>query len=212
MSNTFNWRVVSANTLKAYTLAAKDFETVTGLPVDRADVVALSRWHQSMQGRGLAVNTIRQRLSAVCVISGAHYALPERQKAECSMLSADQVRSMMAVVSDKDERLLLVRLLTVGSMARTVRTVANDTFRAHFMGAQDETLSSKEVSRKLRRYARKAGITTDVNMRTWCKTGRKLMSEQGIADLVSLLSGPTDAPAPWKPLHGIGRRSHTVQA
>lgn len=212
MANPFNWRAIAPATLKAYTVAAREFETVTGLGVDRADLVSLSCYQHSMEARGLAVNTIRQRLSAVCVISGAHFVLPAREKGQTNLLNTEQVRRLMAIVTDKAERLLLVRLLTVGPMARTMRVTVQDTFRAHFLAAEEQEWSPKMISRKLQRYARKAGISGEVNMRSWCQTGRHLMREQGIADLLSLLSAPVDEAGAWKPLHGIGRRSHTVQA
>lgn len=206
----FPWRAIAPSTLKAYSLAAQDFETVTGLSVDRADSISLSRWHYSMEARGLAVSTIRQRLSAVCVISGAMYSLPARKTIESRCLSAEQVRAIMSAVSDQGDRLLLVRLLTIGSMARRVKVDFQETFRAHFLGGQME-LSAKAVSRKLQRYARNAGIPAEINMRTWCKSGRALMREQGIKDLVALLSPAGDTPD-TKPLHGMNRRSHIVQA
>lgn len=206
----FTWRVMAPETLKAYSTAVRDFETVTSLSVDRADTVSLARWQASMEARGLAVNTIRQRLSAVCMISGVAYSLPARKTIESQCLTIDQVRAILMIVTDQQDRLLLVRLLTIGSMARRVQVDFQETFRAHFLGGQIE-LSAKAVSRKLQRYARKAGISAEINMRTWCKSGRNLMRAQGINDLVTLLTQTGSQPES-KPLHGINRRSHLVQA
>lgn len=206
----FNWRAIAPSTLKAYTVAAKDFETVTGMSVDRADAVSLARWQASMEARGLAVGTIRQRLSAVCVISGVAYPLPSRNPAGSACLTLEQVRAILTTVHNSDDRLLLVRLLTIGSMARRVQVDFQETFRAHFLASPVE-LSAKAVSRKLQRYARNAGISGEINMRTWCKSGRALMRSQGINDLVTLLTQTGTAPAP-KPLHGINRRTSIVQA
>lgn len=73
----FDWKAREPNTLRSYAVAVKDFETVTGLRVDRADTASLSIWRQSMEGRGLAINTIRARLSAVSVVSAVKIELPK---------------------------------------------------------------------------------------------------------------------------------------
>ena len=205
-----HWKVVEPNTLKAYNVAVKDFETVTGSPVDRADAVSISAWQKSMEARGLAINTIRQRLSAVSVISGVKVQLPPREKSKLMTLSADEVRAMFRHVIDGADRMLLMRLLTLGSRARRVKVSPDGSFMAHFLGeANERDLSTKEVSRRLKRYAKKAGLDdTEINLRTWCISGRELLKHLSVKDVVSLAPSPTEQPhISYKPLHGIGRRS-----
>src|SRR5688500_16445611 len=115
---TFNWRAIEPNTLRAYAVAVKDFETVTGIRVDLADAERITLWQKSMQARGLAINTIRARMSAVAVVSGVKVELPKRQKLDVTM-SLDQVRSFFAVIKNKDDRTLLVSLLLTGTQLRT---------------------------------------------------------------------------------------------
>jgi hypothetical protein len=191
---TFNWRAIEPNTLRAYAVAVKDFETVTGIRVDLADAVSISLWQKSMQARGLAVNTIRARLSAVSVVSGVKVELPKRQKLEVAM-SLDQVRSFFAVIKNKEDRTLLVSLLLTGTQLRT--------FGAHFVGSKKFT--SQEITRKVKRYAELAGLASaEMNMRTLVRSGRSLLRDHQAADLVNMLTpAPTKTKrVSWRPLHG----------
>ena len=202
--NTFQWRTVQPNTLRAYAVAVKDFETVAGIRVDLADAASICIWQKSMQARGLAINTIRARLSAVSVVSGVKVELPKRQRLDVTM-GLDQVRSFFAVIKNKDDRTLLVSLLLTGTQLRT--------FAAHFVGSRKYT--SQEITRKVKRYADLAGLASaEMNMRTLVRSGRSLLCEHQAADLVNMLTpAPTEAKrVSYKPLHGIGRRSHMVKA
>jgi hypothetical protein len=207
---TFNWRVLSENTVRSYEQAAKDFELVTGCPIQHADVESAEAWRASMIGRGLSVSTIRSRLIALKVISGVKVLLPKRQPVVPVTLSAEQVRKVMSIVAYPADRMLLVRLLTLGLKARTV-TMPAETFMAHFTGTNECELSSQRTTRKLRRYARQAGLNEkQVSLRVWCLSGRKLLETLGPAELTSLLDHSPNRsaqPVEWKPLHGIGRRS-----
>ena len=207
---TFNWRVLAPGSLRAYTKAAHDFEAVTGRSVDQADVESIETWRASMIGRGLSVSTIRLRLSAVSVISGVKVLLPKRQPTMPVILTTEQVRKMISIVADHSHRLLLVKLLTLGSRARTVTEPAL-TFSAHFMSTGERELSAQETTRLLKRYARQAGLNEQqVNLRTWCLTGRRLAATMKPAEFVSLLDHRPNEFAQsvqWRPLHGIGRRS-----
>jgi site-specific recombinase XerD len=209
---TINWKVAEPNTLRAYNVAVKDFETVTGIRVDQADAASISAWQASMEGRGLSINTIRQRLSAVSVISGVKVQLPKRPKAECITLSADQVRAMFQRVIDGADRMLLMRLLTLGSRARRVVVSPDGSFMAHFLGqANEQDLTAQEVTRRLKRYARKAGLDhTTINLRTWCISGRWLLKNMSIKEVVSLAPSPIDDDrhVTFRPLHGINRRTN----
>src|SRR5688572_14348984 len=201
---TFNWRAIEPNTLRAYAVAVKDFETVTGRRVDLADTISIAAWRASMEARGLAINTIRARLSAVSVVSGVKVELPKRQKLEVAM-SLDQVRSFFAVFKNKEDRTLLVSLLLTGTQLRT--------FAAHFVGARKYT--SQEITRKVKRYADLAGLASaEMNMRTLVRSGKSLLREHQAANLVEMLTpAPTETKrVSWRPLHGIGRRSHMVKA
>jgi hypothetical protein len=111
-SKVFNWKEVSPNTMKAYALAITDFETVTSLRVDRADAESLAAWDASMRGRKLSVNTRRARLSAVRVVSGVEFPLPKKVNSERRLLSAEQVRALMAQVKSGQDRTSLVKELT----------------------------------------------------------------------------------------------------
>lgn len=206
---TFNWRVLSPHTIRAYEHAARDFQQVTGLKANQATVESIEAWRASMEGRGLAVGTIRQRLSALAVISGVKVLLPKRTAARRRLLSLAQVRNLMTVVSDPADRLLLVRLLALGPSAKTAAQPA-DSDLARIMGAEQDLLSAQETTRKLKRYARRAGILeSEVNLRTWYQTGRQLLTALGPAGLAGLLGAqPIErSHAAWKPLHGIGRRA-----
>jgi hypothetical protein len=212
---TINWKVAEPNTLRAYTAAARDFETVTSIRVDRADTVSISAWQSSMEGRGLSINTIRQRLSAVSVISGVPVQLPRREKSQPLTLTADQVRAMFQHVVDATDRMLFMRLLTLGSQARRVKLSSEGSFLAHFLGeANEQDLSTKAVTRRLKRYAKKAGLDhTEINLRTWCISGRQLLRHLSVKDLVSLAPSPIEpAHISYRPLHGIGRRSQSIKS
>src|SRR5262245_15407618 len=104
-----NWHVLEPNTLRAYERAAQDFQQVTGLPMDQATTDLAKHWTYSMETRGLAVNTIRQRLSALRTISGLHVDLPKRTRVEPVLLDGTQIRTVMAMVSLRADRMLLVR-------------------------------------------------------------------------------------------------------
>ena len=207
---TFNWRVLAPNTMRAYEQAARDFECVTGYPVQDADGESIETWKASMTGRGLSVGTIRRRLSAVSVISGVRVLLPKRQPSMPVILTTEQVRKMISIVADHSHRILLVKLLTLGPKARITRQPA-ETFIAHFMGPDEREMSAQETTRLLKRYARQAGLKEEqVNLRTWCLTGRKLAATMNPAEFVSLLDHRPNEFAQsvqWRPLHGIGRRS-----
>lgn len=210
---TFNWRVLSPNTLRSYTTAARDFETVTGIPVHKADEVSIARYRASMEGRKLSTGTIRIRLSAVAVLSGVTVELPRRKTAKCPTLSAEQVRSLMSVVTDLGDRTLLMKLLTLGARARTVAETSTN-FAAHFAGLTNEhTLTAQQASRKIKRYARRAGLDErQVSLRVWCLTGRKLLDSLGAIELVNVVGNnmQSDQGVNWKRLHGIGRRSKAI--
>lgn len=211
----FNWRVLSPATLRAYTLAARDFEQVTGCRIQDADEASIAAFRSSMEGRKLSVSTIRQRLSAVAVLSGVEVELPKRSDAgkRPSILNAEQVRSVMAKVTDPDDRMLLMKMLMLGRQARTI-TVPHSTFAAHFAGEQTErTLSAQQASRKIKRYALQAGLDeTQVSLRIWCQSGQALVKSMEALEIVRMVGSnlePGDG-ANWKPLHGIGRRSRTL--
>jgi hypothetical protein len=204
----FNWRVITPNTLRAYTVAVKDYETETGIRVDQADAVSISIWQKVMEARGLAVNTIRARISAVSVVSGVKVALPKRQKVEVIM-SLDQIRAFFGVIERDDDRVLMASLLFTGTYVKTIS--------AHFAGLPPtRKLCTQEITRKVKRYARLAGLESDkMNLRTLVRSGRHLLRVHKTDDLVKMLERRPRAAGQqvsWKPLHGIGRRTHIQRA
>lgn len=204
------WRVLEPSTLRAYELAGHDFSQITGKPMQSATLETVESWLASMRARKFSINTIRQRLSALRTISGIKIELPKRPKTDRTIMNAKQVRALMAVVSDRSDRMLLVRLLTLGTTARTVQEPA---FMSHFLGAEQEhTLATQKVTRVLKRYAGKAGLNAkQVSLRVWCLSGRRLVETLAPVELSELLSARVDQEpcqvVEPKLLHGINRRS-----
>lgn len=209
-----NWRVLSPNTLRAYTIAARDFEAVTGVPVQKADVVSIARFRDSMEGRKLSVSTIRQRLSAVAVLSGVRVELPRRATRRLPILSAAQVRALMSKITDRSDRILLGKLLVLGPAFRSVE-FSDGSPQAHIAGEDPRRdLTTRQITRRLKRYAKRAGLDeTQVTLRVWCASGQRLVSILTTTELVELLGNnreETSRPVAWKRLHGIGRRRAVV--
>ena len=201
----FNWRVASPNTLRSYESAAKDFETVTGRPVHQADPVSVNSWQASMQARGLSVNTIRARLSAVAVISGVRVQLPKKAQGDVRILTDEQLQAFFRQVKEAD-RELMVSILLTGRRPQ---------IEYHWLAHRPIANSTQEITRKIKRYARLAGLKDDqVSMRTLVRTGRDLTARHNATFIVeNILPRPAVPTVEWKPLHGIGRRSrHSVQA
>lgn len=196
----FTWRAVSPNTLKAYMTAAKDFESVTGIPVDRADLISIAAWQASMKARGLSMNTIRSRLSAVSVVSGVKVALPKKEKADGCLLSDDQITAFFHQIEKDSDRELMVKILLTGRRPRA---------NVHWIAQPSGNLTTQEITRKIKRYARLAGLNEQqVNMRTLVRTGRELTRKYDAQYLVDhILPKPPKPTVEWRPLHGIGRRN-----
>lgn len=208
------WRAIEPNTLRAYEQADRDFQNITGHPIKQATAELALIWQKSMESRDFAVNTIRQRLSALATLSGVKVNLPKRERTEPVFLESAQIRTMMSMVHDRAERMLLVRLLTLGSQARTTTALTDDSFMAHLIGAEREhTLGTQKVTRLIKRYARNAGLNAkQVNLRVWCLSGRRLLETLSPAELASLLDArmqqdPGKIVEYVRPLHGMGRRS-----
>lgn len=206
---TFNWRVLSPNTLRVYTQSAKDFETVTGRRVDQADTESIAAWQASMEGRNLSGNTIRKRLSVVSLLSGVKVNLPKYQKPQLRpLLNAEQVHALMSIVTDPGHRLCLMQLLTLGTKARQLQIVP-ESFGAHFVGCTSSTLNAQQATRMIKRYAGRAGLdASQVSLRVWCVSGRRLLDSLGVIEFLKVVETPdVHQGVDWKPLHGIGRRS-----
>ncbi len=194
----FNWRVASQNTLRAYMSAAKDFETVTGIRINRADVESIAVYQASLEARGLSQNTVRSRLSAVSIVSGVKIQLPKRTQANSPILDDDQVRAFFRQIEKEDDRALMVRLLLTGHQPKV---------KAHWLSLSHD-LTTQEITRKIKRYARLAGLNADqVNMRTLVRTGRELVRKYDTAYLMEhILPQPARRTVEWNPLHGLNRR------
>lgn len=203
----FNWRVASPNTLRSYQTAVKDFETVTSVRVDRADDESIATWQASMEARGLSTNTIRCRLSAVAIVSGVKVQLPKKHKqVGTPILSDDQIKVFFRQIQKESDRELMVALILTGRQPKS---------QYHWLSHPNGNLTTQEITRKIKRYARLAGLNEEqVNMRTLIRTGKELTSKYGAQHLVDhILPKSTKPTVEWKPLHGIGRRSrHSVTA
>ena len=208
----FNWTVANPNTQRSSQTAISDFETVTNLTIKQADAAALGIYHRSMKARGLAINTIRTRLAAVRLLSGINYPLPPKQKAELKTLDAEQIRAMMNVM-EASERVALIKQLA-GVYAPSLKPA--DDFMAHFMGTTTAIYTTQELTRKLKRCARLAGIEADqVSLRVWRESGKQLLKTLSPVEFAALLThrdtntSATAAHVDWKKakLHGLGRRS-----
>lgn len=203
----FNWRVVRPNTLKVYEQAARDFHEATGLAFDQADEAAARQWDESMKERGLSVNTRRTRLSALAVMSGVTIALPPREKRQTPILSMEQIKALFAQIQKTADRALLMSILLVGEQVQTP---------AHFLG-RGTNCTTQEITRKVKQYARRAGLDeTQVNLRTLARSGRVLLTHLSAQDVTRQIGTAVEPVQEtlvnWKPLHGIGRRTHTVKA
>ena len=208
----FNWKVVQPNTLRAYTVAARDFETATGIRADQADVISIAAWQNNMEERGLAVGTIRTRLSAISTITGIKIQLPKRD-GECGKtLSLEQVKLFFNVIKSRTDRALMASIFFTGAQPQSIP--------AHFAGLGvsdgDNRLTTQEITRRVKRYAKMAGLNeAEMNLRTMKRSGKALMDEQ---DALELLKVTTPSPSKdrnrisYRPLHGIGRRSQMSKA
>lgn len=200
------WKVIAGNTLRGYSVAVRDFETVTGRLVKNADAVSIARWVASMKARKLASNTIRTRISAVRILSGAKYPLPPKAKVEVPVLSLDQVKAVMRVVSQSDRMAMMTQLSGLDTPRRKP-----ETFGMHFLGAV-ATYSAQALNRMIKRYARNAGLEAQqVTLRVWRASGAALLKTMDPAEFAELFR-PVESGSetiPWKKkLHGINRRAH----
>jgi site-specific recombinase XerD len=195
----FRWKVASPNTMRAYHSAARDFANVTGISAAQADPALLATWQASMEARGLSANTIRARLSAVAVISGVKVQLPKKNKAVAFTMSDDQVKAFFQKIEKDTDRALMASLFLTGRQPNS---------DAHWLSSS-RTLTTQEITRKIKRYARLAGLNeTQINLRSFTRIGQQMIKKYS-ADYVAehLLVRPVQPMVEWKKLHGIGRRS-----
>lgn len=208
----FSWKVLQPNTMRSYTVAAKDYEKFAGKSVSQADAESILAWQKDMEQRGLTVGTIHFRLSAVGTISGVKVELPKRVKSECcKTLSLEQVRLFFSVIKSRTDRALMASIFFTGSQPYTMP--------AHFAGlgmSDGSRLTTQEITRRVKRYAKMAGLNeAEMNLRTMKRSGKILMDEQGTLELLKVT---TPSPSKdrnrisYRPLHGIGRRSHMTKA
>src|SRR5512138_2490351 len=149
----FNWRVASPNTLRSYESAVKDFETVTGIRVDKADAVTIASWRSSMEARGLSLNTIRSRLSAVSIVSGVKVKLPKKQtRSDIPILSEEQIKVFFRQIQKDSDRQLMVTIILTGKRPTT---------QYHWLSLPNNILTTQEITRKVKRYARLAGLKAE---------------------------------------------------
>lgn len=193
----FNWKVASANTLRVYRAAISDFEHVTGVQIAQATAGAISQWHKSMTGRKLAPNTIRTRIAAVRILTHIDYPLPPKAHTATRILSADQIKAILVTVTNKADRLTLVKTLTRADRVFT---------------SPEPATATQALTRLIKSYARKAGLeSSQVSLRVWRESGRALAEYMTPAELAALLHvAPADnrPRVSWKrsKLHGLNRR------
>lgn len=212
-SQTLQWRVASASTLRNYATAVKDFESVTGTKADQARFITLRQWHDSMIGRKYAQNTIRARLSVVRLMSNnTSYPLPPKIKYPATLLSLKQVRAILAQAKNAGEREALMKALSGFNVVS--KHVETDTdFMAHFLGIANNTpTSAQALTRLLKRCAKKAGIEQTVSLRIWAQSGAWLLKVLSPVEFSKLMPIAETSLQNAKPLHGIGRRSHLVKS
>ena len=208
-----NWKVISPHTARAYGIASRDFETVTGIPAARADAASIAIWEASLRAR-LSTNAIRTYLSAVSAMSGVKVRLPRREQATVRTLSVEEVRMLMSTVQKSDERLLLARLFTLGAHVLT-NPIPESDFLAHFIGVEkNQEFSAQRVSRLLKRHARLARLNeSQVNLRAWVMSGRSLRRTLSALELSRLLEARTqdvNEAIVRTAFHGIGRRNRRL--
>jgi hypothetical protein len=174
-----HWRVASENTLRAYTVAIRDFEAVTNTKVEQADMLSIQQWHESLRGRGLSQNTIRARLSAVRLMSGVKYPLPKKQKAGADLLTLKQVRAVLAQAKKAEERQALMKSLS--GLETTGKDADATDFEAHVLGiVKNAPTSTQALTRLIKRCARKAGLNEkQISQRIWAQTGAWLLKVLG---------------------------------
>ncbi len=207
-----NWRVASENTLRAYAVAVKDFETVMNIKVQHADLLSIQQWHESLRGRGLSQNTIRARISYVRMMSGVKYPLPKKQKSSADLLSLKQVRAVLSQAREAGERQALMSSLS-GFDAIQKRMHNETDFAAHVLGVVTVApVTAQALTRLLKRSAKKAGIEQSINLRIWMKSGAYLLRVLSPMEFSELMPRVESLLHNTKPLHGIGRRSHSVKA
>ncbi len=245
---------LSGNTRRAYALAGEDFEACTGASVSTATPATARDWIEQMRRRGLRVNSIRQRISALNSLTGLGLELPPREKLQALPLDAQGAAALLKQAQKSPlERALLLALLLCGKRARTwawrdaldvyMRTALPlalwaaltglaaargwSLFPAQAMrpehyaggvpleeaafasGKGGAALGPGEVTRRLRRLGRRAGLG-EVSLRRWLATGRTLMeSHDNDAWAVCAALGPAEqarGTRKWTDL-----RSHRLQ-
>jgi hypothetical protein len=156
-----------------------------------------------MEARGLSQNTIRARLSAVAVISGAKVQLPKRIRISL-VLSEDQLQAFFRQICTPADRELIAAILLTGHRPKP---------DYHWLAITKPGRTTQEITRKIKRYARLAGLDpAQVNMRTLIRTGLILISKYSAAYIAeTLMPRPVEQVVAWKPLHGIGRRSRSMK-
>ncbi len=213
MNSPLKWRVVtSTNTLRAYAVAIKDFESVTNTRIDQADMLTIKQWHDSLIGRRLSQNTIRARLSYVRMASGIKYPLPKKQKTAADLLSLKDVRAVLAQARTSGERQALMSSLSGFDAFRKHAHATRTDFDVHFLGISGTPTSAQALTRLLKRCARTAGIEQSVNLRIWVRSGAWLLKVLSPKEFSFLMPQVETLLENAKPLHGINRRSHSVKA
>lgn len=124
---------MNKHTSRACAAAQRDYRTFT----EGSDCKDITAWVNNMQSRGLAVNTIRQRVSLVRHWLGrdVHAALPARHNIrEGRWLNQEQLQAMLAVIPNnergrRDFALITILLITGLRMGQVRNLRWNDFLR-----------------------------------------------------------------------------------
>jgi integrase len=258
---------MNAHTSRARAAAKRDYFAF----LEKAGTADLSAWVSDMHARGLAANTIRQRIYLLRAWLGADPSVPipaRRAIHERKWLDVEQVRALLSVIprheTGRRDFALLAALLVSGQRVGQVRmwrwrdiqqktvpqvicdaaqaiparaadshpaTMPPSLGNAHVFSTPKRSLgltpnreivpvesiqppvSPQEINRRIRRYARLAGLESEGISAESLRFTHRQLGEYTVTMLVQeALEARVPRPIRWKKLehdtrlHGIGRR------
>lgn len=135
---------MNKHTSRACAAAQRDYRTFT----EGSNCKDITAWVNNMQSRGLAVNTIRQRVSLVRHWLGRdeHMTLPTRRNMhEGKWLNPEQVQAILAVIPNKDngrrDFALITVILITGMRMGQVRNLRWSDFHQNGRIATDKKIN-----------------------------------------------------------------------
>jgi hypothetical protein len=196
---------LSPTTQATYEAARRSFEKIAGKPIGTATRADCEAWLYALRATGVSVQTCRTYLTGFNWWTGLGVSasgLPSPKRQARVVLSIEQLKAMLRLMSD-DDREMFIELLS---------------------GLNDQPFTPRDLTRRLQRYALKAGVNaSQVSLRVWQRTGAGLsQAEIGSLRKTERIPPPTVAWATLSfgtqasaadgtgrdpRLHGIGRRS-----